>query len=491
MHSKFQVPCAITVLLALLATALPALTQNSRDPLLDTLATALEKGRVDQVDALAPKGFQEAREAYEDALKDTERGRNPERIRKQLEAGMSAMTAAIQAADTAREALSTVVATRNDALRAGAPKFAPEQWQKAATRFYDAALAMERNDVAGAQRKGAEAEVLLREAELDAIKGNILNDSRTLIAQAEAAKVERLAPRSLQAAKRYLLQAEQEITRNRYETTEPSRLAAQSSYEARHAMHLARQIAGTLEQEKDDKSGLEALILSWEEPLRSVATELNVAPQFDTGVQPVMQQLQAEAQRRSEQLSRLKQELDERNEQIAALNAEMQRLEARLGGMSEERIALQRRVDAQERLRSNVARIESSFAPGEARVYRQGDDVVISLTGLGFASGRSSIDAGSAALLSKVEPAVRLFPDAHIVVEGHTDSNGSDSTNLILSQDRADAVKQYIVTNFGVNPEKISSIGYGETRPAASNDTADGRARNRRIDLILHAGQLR
>jgi outer membrane protein OmpA-like peptidoglycan-associated protein len=88
--------------------------------------------------------------------------------------------------------------------------------------------------------------------------------------------------------------------------------------------------------------------------------------------------------------------------------------------------------------------------------------------------------------MNKVRDALALFPDSSIVVEGHTDSNGSDSANLILSQDRADAVRQYLVTQFGANPEKISSIGYGEVRPVATNETADGRARNRRIDLIIH-----
>ncbi|HEY8538169.1 MAG TPA: OmpA family protein, partial [Steroidobacteraceae bacterium] len=187
---------------------------------------------------------------------------------------------------------------------------------------------------------------------------------------------------------------------------------------------------------------------------------------------------------------RLTQDVRDRDDQIAALNKELQRLEQRLGGVSEERLALQRRVDAQERLRANVARIEASFSPSEARVYRQGDDVVISLTGINFPTGRSTIDASNAALLAKVRDALALFPDASIVVEGHTDSQGSDSTNLILSQDRADAVKQYIVSNFGYNPERISSIGYGEARPVATNDTAEGRARNRRIDLVIRTAPI-
>ena len=103
-------------------------------------------------------------------------------------------------------------------------------------------------------------------------------------------------------------------------------------------------------------------------------------------------------------------------------------------------------------------------------------------------SGLACAAAASAPLLAKVRQALEMFPDAPIVVEGHTDSQGGDSSNLILSQDRADAVKQYLVTNFGRNPERISSIGYGEARPVASNETADGRARNRRIDLIIRTG---
>lgn len=481
----------ISLLLAVLLAAAPLTHAQSKDPLFDTLSAGIEKARTEQVDALAPGNFQAAVEAYQSASKDAEKSRNPERIHKQLSAGAAALQAANRTAATARERLRSTIATRADALSAGAPKFAPEQWQKAAARFNEAVVALERNDAAAAQKRAAESEVLLREAELSAVKGGILNEARALIAQADAAKVEKTAPRSLQAAKRYLAQAEQEIASNRYDTTLPKNLAAQASYEARHALYLAQLIDATLRKQKDDQSGLEELVLSWEEPLRRVAAEMNLSPRFDAGVQPTLQEMLVQAQKQREEANRLKQELDDRNEQIAGLNAEVQRLESRLGGVSEERIALQRRVDAQERLRANVAKIEGSFTPGEARVYRQGDDVVLSLTGIAFPSGRSTVDVSSAPLMVKVRDALVMFPDAPIVVEGHTDANGSDSQNLILSQDRADAVKQYLVNNFNVNPEKISSIGYGEARPVATNETAEGRARNRRIDLVLHVAAAR
>ena len=207
---------------------------------------------------------------------------------------------------------------------------------------------------------------------------------------------------------------------------------------------------------------------------------------FDEGQQGPMKELGEYAQQQSQEMRRLKQELQDREEQIAALNNQVKRVESRLGGESQERIALQRQVDAQARLRSNIAAIEASFTNDEARVFRQGNDVVVSLMGISFPSGRSTIDGSSAALMRKVQQALALFPDASVLIEGHTDANGSDSANLILSQDRADAVKQYLVSQFGANAEKVSSIGYGEARPVATNETAAGRARNRRIDLVIH-----
>jgi OmpA-OmpF porin, OOP family len=206
-------------------------------------------------------------------------------------------------------------------------------------------------------------------------------------------------------------------------------------------------------------------------------------------MQTPMQEINEHAGQQAQEVRRLKQELADRDDQLTALNTQVQRLESRLGGVSEERVSLQRRVDAQERLRTSVATLESSFTADEARVVRQGDDIVLSLLGIKFPSGRSTIDANSAALMKKVQQGLALFPGASISVEGHTDANGSDSTNLILSQDRADAVRQYLVSNFGINPEKVSSVGYGEARPVATNETPAGRTRNRRIDLVIHLEQ--
>jgi OmpA-OmpF porin, OOP family len=463
-----------------LASALAA-----QSPQLAKVAAAIEARRAEQVNVLSPRNFAAATEAYDAAVKESERGRSAERVNARIEQAEAALKRATDAAASARQLLSSTIKAREDALRAEAPKYAAEPWTRGTQRLRDAMIENETGDMKNAQKRAAEAEVLLREAELTAVKGGVLNEARSLISQAEEAKVEKLAPRSLQAARRYLAEAEREIQRNRYDLTLPRNLAAEASYEARHATYLSRTIEAALEK-RGEEAGVEELILSWEEPLKRIASNMDLSARFDEGIQPALKELGEHVQQQQQELSRLKQELQDREEQLTSLTSEFERLEARLGGVSEERIALQRRVDAQERLRANVASLEATFASNEARVYRQGDDVVISLLGINFPSGRSSIDSNNAVLMGKVRQALTLFPGASITVEGHTDAHGSDSTNLILSQDRADAVKQYLTANFGADAEKISSIGYGEARPVATNETAEGRARNRRIDLLIH-----
>jgi len=72
-------------------------------------------------------------------------------------------------------------------------------------------------------------------------------------------------------------------------------------------------------------------------------------------------------------------------------------------------------------------------------------------------------------------------PELDLTLEGHTDSRGAAEYNRDLSQRRANTVKNYLVESFGISPTRITSIGYGEERPIASNDSADGRAQNRRV----------
>jgi len=99
-----------------------------------------------------------------------------------------------------------------------------------------------------------------------------------------------------------------------------------------------------------------------------------------------------------------------------------------------------------------------------------------------FDSGSAAIKPKYHAELDNVVAVLKKNPGVKIVVEGHTDSQGSLELNQRLSQQRAEAVMNYLIGK-GVDPDQLSAVGYGPARPIADNDTAEGRAQNRRIEL--------
>jgi outer membrane protein OmpA-like peptidoglycan-associated protein len=102
-----------------------------------------------------------------------------------------------------------------------------------------------------------------------------------------------------------------------------------------------------------------------------------------------------------------------------------------------------------------------------------------------FATGSANLQPASNETLDKVADIAKKYPNLKLRVEGHTDSTGTPEGNQSLSQRRADSVRNYL-TDKGVPADQISSVGFGETRPVASNSTADGRMQNRRVEFIFN-----
>jgi OOP family OmpA-OmpF porin len=89
--------------------------------------------------------------------------------------------------------------------------------------------------------------------------------------------------------------------------------------------------------------------------------------------------------------------------------------------------------------------------------------------------------------LQKVANFLITYPEASSVIEGHTDSTGTDEYNLKLSQKRTENVKQYLINNFGINQSRLTSEGFGESKPIADNKTKEGRQKNRRVTAVISA----
>jgi outer membrane protein OmpA-like peptidoglycan-associated protein len=469
----------LTICITMAATA--GAQDDVRSRLFNATDAALERARAAEAELLAPETFARALEVYAGAEEDFARGRSIERIRVALDQTTELANAATEAAESATVTLASLIKTRDDATAASAATFAAELWTGAEETFDAAARRLESGDIRGARGRAEEAEALYRDAELTAIKAQYLSQTRALLAQAEQLRVPRYAPKTFARAQELLTQAETELNANRYDTDLPRSLAQQANYEARHAIFLAEQIISMDESELSQ----EDVILRYEEPLTQIAAAADKVAALDNGTDPVVAELVAYIEELRENSQQAQLDFETSRTRIAELDEEIRNLDTQLGGVSQERVALVQRLEAEARIRDQFTSIEQIFTREEARVSREENAIVIRLVGLTFGTGSATVAPTHRPLLEKVQQAAAVFPRAQIVIEGHTDSYGSDETNMRLSQQRAEAVSMYLASELGVPSFRMSAVGYGETRPIANNETAQGRERNRRIDVRI------
>jgi len=464
--------------------ALPLLTASAQDlrgTLFGEADTALETARTANAELLAPDTFSRALEQYRNAESDLARGRNIDRIRSTVANALAGFTQATEAAEIAKITLASLIKTRADAANANADSFAAQLWNEAEDTFTGSMRRLESGDIRSARVRAGDAESLYRDAELTAIKAQYLSQTRALLAQAEQARVPRFAPLTYARAQELLSQAERELNENRYDTDLPRSLAQQANYEARHAIYLAEQIRNL----RDDDRGEEDIILAYEDPLIRIAAAADKVARLDQGVDSTVIELVEFIEELRERSQQSELDLEDSRMRIAELEDEIRDLDEQLGGVSQERVALVQRLEAEARIRQQFASIEGLFDREEARISREGNTIVLRLVGLTFASGSANVEPQYRNLIAKVNQAASVFPRSQIVIEGHTDSYGSDETNLRLSQQRAESVSAFLSSEFGVQAFRISSVGYGETQPIANNETEQGRTRNRRIDVRI------
>jgi outer membrane protein OmpA-like peptidoglycan-associated protein len=132
----------------------------------------------------------------------------------------------------------------------------------------------------------------------------------------------------------------------------------------------------------------------------------------------------------------------------------------------------------------------SQELPG-ADVQRVGEGIVVTFdegSGIKFATNQSTLNAASKATLDKLVKVMDNYSGTEILVSGHTDSSGEAAYNLELSKKRAFAVRDYLITD-GIASIRMAVTYSGETSPTATNETADGRAQNRRVEIGIVAGE--
>jgi len=420
---------------------------------------------------LAPDSYNKASGYYKQAQEKFDKGQSIDRIKKDLANAETNYQKAIEATQQAELTLAHSITARSGAVAANAEKYAKDTWDSAEDTFHNAASRLEDGKVKSASKLSEKAVSLYNKAELLSIKNHYLNSSRDLVKQAKKEKANKYSPKTLAKAEQLLEEAEKALDENRYDLDKPRALAKEAMYEAGHAIKITHQV---LSVSKDDITR-EELILAMEAPIVHIADILDVKATFDDSVENPTDSIN----KKINTLQNNSLELDERKKEISNLEKNIAQLESKLGVQSD-------RLANQEIREQKLRKIESLFSEEEAIVLKKGDSIIIRMVGLNFKSGKSNIDTEYFNLLRKVQAAIEIFPSSDVTIEGHTDSFGTDSLNLSLSQQRADSVRSYLQANMEERSDyAMSAQGFGETKPIGNNETEDGRRRNRRIDLVI------
>jgi outer membrane protein OmpA-like peptidoglycan-associated protein len=125
----------------------------------------------------------------------------------------------------------------------------------------------------------------------------------------------------------------------------------------------------------------------------------------------------------------------------------------------------------------------------EVKVEREGEGIKVTLgSGILFDVGKADLKAQVRENLKKVSETLKEYKDTEVLVTGHTDSDGSDELNQKLSERRANAVANYLIS-LGISPTRLKMQGLGETQPIADNANAAGKQKNRRVEMAIYANE--
>jgi outer membrane protein OmpA-like peptidoglycan-associated protein len=473
---------AILVLGFSCALAVPIKAQQLDTAIFSEAKVLLQDARKVEANLYSPRYYERGFELFSKAKEDFEKGKKLSDIRKKLEEATRNLKKAIEVTRISQITLQEMANARRDALKQDVEEWAPDLFQKGEEIFRKAAMKVEDGKTNDARELAVKGAQIYRQAELEAIKTRILHEVWDALAECREKKIDKLAPITLQKARDLALEAEKILDNDRYAQDKAQRIANEALYEAKHALYLG----GVIRKVQKGETDLEEFLLDVEKQMIKIGETLNLSLEFDGGFQPpalriveAILELKQENRMNQEQIARLQNRVKELSAEVDSLV--LNKLPELKGRLSE----LERKFREEQEARERFRRVEELFSPEEAKILKEGDNVIIRLYGIQFPSGRAIIRPEYFPLLTKVIQAIQQFPNAYVRIEGHTDSRGSRAVNERLSTERANAVVQYILANSNLDRKRITAVGYGEDRPIASNETEEGRALNRRIEVVI------
>lgn len=411
-------------------------SSTNASPVITKAETALSSAHNDQVDVFAPESYKHAMKALSEAKEERADDSNNETILKAVQETEKLTSVANQKSMVTKATLPGVAKARQAAIDAQAAKFATKEFNNADEDLVDFAKDIEKGKIENAGEATRSLLAQYRSIQVQATRSMKLNPTEALLKKAIDEGAEDNAPISFKAANDAFNNAKIVIEKNPTNFTAINPASEESLFQAEKLLRVTREAkaAGGSQSE------------------------------------PII--LKGEAQKQI--ISKQKQGLSNSKSETALAEAQTT--------LAEEKV---QSLTGVKNHQDKIATLSQKFNNDEADVYQQGNNVIIRLKGMQFPNNKAEIPTNGYATLKKVQEAILMFESPKVQIEGHTDATGNVATNMPLSQRRAESVKEYLSANLGSNTPDLEVTGYGSDKPLATNKTPEGRAQNRRIDVVI------
>jgi outer membrane protein OmpA-like peptidoglycan-associated protein len=473
----------------------PKLTQEqalAQSVQLTDLESRLNSAASDGIDYLSPEYFKKAQSQYDAALKMA-MSHSTAAANQAASIGLEALDQAETFAQQSQEIFRDVLITRDRAVAADAPRLYPDKFKDVESVLLGATKLVEQGKLETAKSRRPELLKGYSDVELLALKKDTVSDAEKVLEKAKKVGVDDYAPKTFKLAQDELQVALSLLDANRQNRDKANQHAARSIWLAERGINIT-DLAKDFERRDFER---EDMLLWYQQQLDEVNASLGVDLPFNEPNRHVIVALQngitslvKDNSTLNAQLDQTRNELDveqQKQQQLIQMHQEemaqlQQKYESQLGSEKQQQELTARQ---QKELQERFEFVQSLFDPAEARVFRQRNNVIIAAQGFAFPPGESEINAVNFPLLNKIVQSINKFPDSIIRVEGHTDSTGSAELNLALSKERASKVADFLVEVGEIDATRVTSEGFGKERPVASNETKEGRAANRRVEVQI------
>lgn len=426
----------------------------SKYPQVASLDSAVKNAKAKNSALLAPEGYTKALDSWQSAM-DAAHNNDSADAKEAATEGLKGINKLDRDTKSSKQILSLVLSVRNRAIAAGANSLQGEKLSKLDDDLKKTATLIEDGEIEKAKQRRPELVKAYTQLELEALKKGNADLAKAAIASAKQQGAKEYAPRTFAQAEEKMVLAVSILDADRTQTKKADR-------EAKRAKWLAEQSAAITETVKnfDRRDYTKEDIVLWHQS------------QLNTINEPLGGQLPFNERNDNAVISL--------RDSITQLKAAENKVGKQLATTEKERQALVKRDRIN---KQKFDKVQAMFTKQEANVYLQRQNVLISAHGFQYPSGQSEIQTGNFPLAKKIIHAIKLFPKARIQVSGHTDSTGADNINKSLSKARAEKVGKFLIEVGDINSSRITTNGFGESRPLATNKTAAGRAENRRVEI--------